>query len=44
MIYVAVSASNNYEYCIRSHSAVGRQKGMTKEIFEELLAAVGIAN
>ena len=44
MIYVAVSASNNCEYCIRSHSAVARQKGMTEEKFGELMAVVGMAN
>ena len=40
MIYVAVSASNNCEYCIRSHSAAARQKGMTEEMFWELMAVV----
>ena len=44
MIYVAVSASNNCEYCIRSHSAAARQKGMTEEKFGELMAVVGMAN
>ncbi len=44
MIYVAVSASNNCEYCIRSHSAAARQKGMTEEMFGELMAVVGMAN
>ena len=44
MIYVAVSASNNCEYYIRSHSAAARQKGMTEEKFGELKAVVGMAN
>ena len=44
MIYVAVSASNNCEYCIRSHTAVARKKGMTDEMFGELMAVVGMAN
>ena len=44
MIYVAVSASNNCEYCIRSHSAAAKKKGMTDEMFGELMAVVGMAN
>ncbi len=44
MIYVAVSASNNCEYCIRSHSASARAKGMTDAMFGELMAVVGMAN
>ena len=44
MIYLAVSATNNYEYCIRFHSATARQKGMTEEMFGELMAVVDMAN
>jgi AhpD family alkylhydroperoxidase len=44
MIYVAVSVTNNCEYCIHSHSAAARAKGMTDEMFAELLAVVGLAN
>ena len=44
MIYVAVSASNNCEYCIRSHTAAAKKKGMTDEMFGELMAVVGMAN
>ena len=44
MIYVAVSASNNCENCIRSHSAAAKKKGMTDEMFGELMAVVGMAN
>ncbi len=44
MVYVAVSASNNCEYCIRSHSASARAKGMTAAMFGELMAVVGMAN
>ena len=38
MIYVAVSATNNCEYCIHSHTAGARAKGMTDEMFAELMA------
>jgi len=44
MIYVAVSVTNNCEYCIHSHTAAARAKGMTDAMFGELLAVVGLAN
>ena len=44
LIYVAVSATNNCEYCIRSHTAAARAKGMSDQMLMELLAVVGMAN
>jgi AhpD family alkylhydroperoxidase len=44
LIYVAVSAINQCRYCIASHSASARKKGMTEEMFGELMAVVGMAN
>ena len=44
MIYVAVSVSNQCGYCIASHTAAARKKGMTDAMFHELLAVVGMAN
>lgn len=44
MIYVAVSVTNNCEYCIHSHTAAARAKGMSDAQFAELLAVVGLAN
>ena len=44
LIYVAVSVTNNCRYCIASHSAAARKKGMTEEQFQELIAVVGLAN
>ena len=44
MIYVAVSVTNNCEYCIHSHMAAARAKGMTGDMLAELLAVVGLAN
>jgi AhpD family alkylhydroperoxidase len=44
MIYIAVSITNNCPYCIASHSAGARAKGMTDEQFAELVAVVGLAN
>ena len=44
LIYVAVSVTNSCGYCIASHTAGARAKGMTDEQFAELLAVVGLAN
>ncbi len=44
MLYVAISATNNCEYCIRSHTASARAKGMTDEMLMEVLSVVGMAN
>jgi AhpD family alkylhydroperoxidase len=44
MIYIAVSVTNNCEYCIHSHTAAARRKGMTPAMFHELMAVVGLAN
>jgi AhpD family alkylhydroperoxidase len=44
MIYVAVSIANNCEYCIRSHTAAARAKGMTNQQLIELVAIVGMAS
>ncbi|MEY8839853.1 carboxymuconolactone decarboxylase family protein [Cribrihabitans sp. XS_ASV171] len=44
LIYVAVSATNGCEYCIHSHTAAARAKGMSDEMYGELLAVIGMAN
>ena len=44
MIYVAVSVTNQCGYCIASHAASTRKKGMSKAMFAELMAVVGMAN
>ena len=44
IIYVAVSVSNQCGYCIASHTVSARKKGMTDEMFKELMAVVGMAN
>jgi AhpD family alkylhydroperoxidase len=44
MIYVAVSVTNQCNYCIASHSAAARKAGMTDSMFSELMAVVGMAN
>jgi AhpD family alkylhydroperoxidase len=44
MIYVAVSVTNQCNYCIASHTAAARKAGMTDSMFAELMAVVGMAN
>jgi AhpD family alkylhydroperoxidase len=44
LIYVAVSITNGCEYCIASHTAAARKKGMTDGMLGELIAVVGMAN
>jgi len=44
MIYIAVSVTNQCPYCIASHTASARKKGMTDAMFHELMAVVGMAN
>src|ERR1700730_11705637 len=44
LLYVAVSVTNQCGYCIASHTAGARKKGMTDDMFRELLAVVGMAN
>jgi AhpD family alkylhydroperoxidase len=44
LIYIAVSVTNNCEYCIRSHTASARAKGMTEAQLAELQAVIGLAN
>jgi len=43
MIYVAVSTANGCDYCIHSHTAAAKGKGMTAEQHAELLAVIGMA-
>ena len=44
LLYVAVSVTNGCQYCIASHTAGARNKGMTPEMFHELMSVVGMAN
>jgi AhpD family alkylhydroperoxidase len=44
LVYVAVSVTNNCEYCILSHTAGARARGMTPAMFHELMAVVALAN
>lgn len=43
MIYVAVSIANACSYCVHSHTAAARGKGMTDSMHAELLRIVSLA-
>jgi AhpD family alkylhydroperoxidase len=44
MIYVAVSVANGCDYCIHSHTAAAKAKGMTPQQHGELLAVIAMAS
>ena len=44
MLYVAVSTANGCGYCIHSHTAAARTKGMTPEMHGELMAVIAMAS
>ena len=44
LIYVAVSVANGCAYCIHSHTAAARAKGMTAAQHAELLAVIAMAS
>jgi AhpD family alkylhydroperoxidase len=44
LAYIAVSVTNNCEYCIHSHAASAAAKGMTPQMFSELIAVIALAN
>jgi AhpD family alkylhydroperoxidase len=44
MIYVAVSIANSCEYCVHSHTAFARAKGMTDAQYAELISIVTLAS
>jgi AhpD family alkylhydroperoxidase len=43
MVYIAVSTANGCSYCVHSHTAAARAKGMTPAMQGELLAVIGMA-
>lgn len=43
MIYIAVSTANSCTYCVHSHTAAARAKGMSDAQYAELLAIIGLA-
>jgi len=44
LVYVAVSAANNCSYCLHTHTASARAKGMSEAMFSELMQVVYLAS
>lgn len=44
LIYIAVSTINSCSYCVHSHTAAARAKGLTDGQYGELLAILGLAS
>ncbi len=44
LIYIAASTANGCSYCIHSHTAAAKQKGMTEAQHMHLLAIIGMAS
>ena len=43
MLYIAVSITNGCSYCVHSHTAAAKAKGMSDAQYAELLAIVSLA-
>ncbi len=44
LVYIAVSAANNCSYCLHTHTASARAKGMSEAMFNELMQVVYLAS
>ena len=44
LIYAAVSIANSCTYCVHSHTAAARAKGMTDQQYAEFLSIVSLAS
>lgn len=44
LVYVAVSAAHGCDYCVHSHTAAAKAKGMTAAQHGELLAVIALAS
>ena len=44
LIYIAVSATNACSYCVHSHTAAARAKGMTEAQHAELISIIAMAS
>jgi AhpD family alkylhydroperoxidase len=43
LIYIAVSVTNSCRYCVHSHTAAARAKGMTDDMYADLLRVISTA-
>lgn len=44
LLYIAVSVTNGCDYCIHSHTAAAKAKGMTEAMHAEVLAVLAMAS
>jgi AhpD family alkylhydroperoxidase len=44
LVYIAVSAANNCSYCLHTHVAAARARGMSQAMFNELMQVVYLAS
>ena len=44
MVYIAVSVAQGCDYCVASHTAAAKKRGMTDEMLGELMAVIGMAS
>jgi AhpD family alkylhydroperoxidase len=44
LIYIAVSTANGCDYCVHSHTAAAKAKGMTSAQHGELLSVIALAS
>ena len=44
LVYIAVSAANDCSYCLHTHTAAARAKGMSEAMFGELMQIVYLAS
>lgn len=44
LIYVAVSTANGCDYCVHSHTAAAKAKGMSPAQYGELLSVIALAS
>lgn len=44
MLYIAVSVANGCSYCVHSHTAAARAKGLTPQMHGELMAVIAMAS
>jgi AhpD family alkylhydroperoxidase len=43
LVYIAVSTANSCSYCVHSHTAAARVKGLSDKQYAEFLAVLGMA-
>jgi AhpD family alkylhydroperoxidase len=43
LVYIAISTANSCSYCVHSHTAAARAKGLSDEQYGEFMAVIGMA-